>query len=190
MQPTKQLTRAGMRLGAMLALAVLSTVAVETARAVELIPSLGFTKSTDENAEDGNALVGLALRYPVMSFLKLEGAIAYRQDSFSDGDLKVRQWPVTASAWLNVLPSVYAGAGIGWYRTTLDYSDDLPYEDDTSMQTGLHVGGGLSLPMGPKYGLDLNGRYIFMQGNNDNVQLPTTFNPDFWSLSLGLVFKL
>jgi len=97
---------------------------------------------------------------------------------------------VTASAWLTVLPSVYAGAGIGWYRTTLDYSDDLPYEDDTSMQTGLHVGGGLSLPMGPKYGLDLNGRYIFMQGNNDNVQLPTTFNPDFWSLSLGLVFKL
>ena len=190
MQKTKHFSRPRVWLGAVMALAVLSTISVETARAVEIIPSLGFTKSTDENAEDGNALGGLAVRFPVMSFLKLEGGIAYRQDSFSDGDLKVRQWPVTASAWLTVLPSVYAGAGIGWYRTTLDYADNQPYEDDTSMQTGLHVGGGLSLPIGLKYGLDLNGRYIFMQGDNNNVQLPTTFNPDFWRLSLGLVFKL
>lgn len=190
MQQTKHFSRARAWLGAVIALAVLSTISVDTARAVELIPSLGMTKSTDENGGDGNLYGGLALRFPVMSFMKAEGAIGYRQDSFADGDLKARQWPLTASAWFTLLPSVYAGGGIGWYRTTLDYADNLPYEDETSMQTGLHVGGGLSLPMGTGFGLDLNGRYIFMQGDNNNVQLPTTFNPDFWSLSLGLVFKL
>lgn len=189
MRQTNAFTRAGIRFGAMLTLAVLSTIGVGAARAVEIIPSIGITKSTDENGGDGNALGGLALRFPLLPFLKAEGAIGYRQDSFANGDLKVKQWPVTASAWFSLLPTVYAGGGLGWYQTTLDYANGLPYEDDTSMQMGVHLGGGASLPIGPRYGLDLNGRYIFMQSNNDNVHLPTTFNPDFWSLSLGLAFQ-
>jgi hypothetical protein len=43
--------------------------------------------------------------------------------------------------------------------------------------------------MTPKLGLDLSGRYVFMQKDNNNVQVPTTFNPDFWSTSLGLAIK-
>ena len=44
------------------------------------------------------------------------------------------------------------------------------------------------MPLSPAVGLDLNVRYIFMQQDN-NVQLPTKFNPDFWNTSLGLALK-
>jgi hypothetical protein len=190
MNEARRLTLAGRQVVGVLAFALLAATLPAPAQAWEIIPSLGVTKSTDDNAEDAKAFGGLALRAPLLPFLKAEGAIGYRQDSFAGGDVKMRQWPVTASLWLAPLPSVYAGGGLGWYRTTLDYAEALPIEDSTDMNMGVHLGGGVGMPIAPKLGLDLNGRYIFMQTDNDNVQLPTTFNPDFWSLSLGLVFKL
>jgi len=54
---------------------------------------------------------------------------------------------------------------------------------------GVHLGGGLNVPIGPRLGLDLSGRYVFMQKSDQNLQLPTTFNPDFWSTSLGLAIS-
>jgi hypothetical protein len=53
---------------------------------------------------------------------------------------------------------------------------------------GVHLGGGVNLPIAPRLGLDLNGRYIFMQ-KEDDLQVPTTFNPDFWTLGLGLAIS-
>lgn len=160
------------------------------ARAVEIIPSLGVTKSTDENAGDAKAFGGLAARFSVLPFLKLEGGIGYRQDSFGGGDVTMRQWPMTASVWAAPLPMVYAGGGFGWYRTSFDYRNELPFESSTTLKTGVHLGGGVSVPVAPKLALDLNGRYIFMQKGNDPAQVPTTFDPDFWSLSLGLAIHL
>jgi opacity protein-like surface antigen len=172
-----------------LVLAALAATTASSARAIELIPSLGITKSTDTNAADAKAFGGLALRAPLLPFLKAEGAIGYRQDSFAAGDVKVRQWPVSASLWASPLPMIYAGGGIGWYRTTLDYSSALPIKDVTTNKVGVHVGGGAGIPIGPRLGLDLNGRYIFMQKDKNNVQVPTTFNPDYWNLALGLAIK-
>lgn len=172
-----------------LVLAALIVSNAGVARAMEIIPSLGITKSTDSNAGDAQGFGGLALRASLMPFLKAEGGVGYRQDSFSGGDLKVKQWPLTASLWLAPLPMIYAGGGVGWYRTTLDFDSTLPQEDSTTMETGVHLGGGLNVPVAPRLGLDLNGRYIFMQQDNDNVQVPTTFNPDFWTMSLGLAIQ-
>lgn len=174
---------------AALVVATFATTITGMARAIELIPSIGATKSTDSNSGDAKAYGGLALRAPLLPFLKVEGSIAYRQDSFAGGDLKVRQWPVTASVWAAPLPMVYAGGGIGWYRTTLDFNSSLPLEDETSNKMGVHLGGGVGIPLAPMLGLDLNGRYIFMQKDKNNVQVPTTFNPDFWTLALGLALK-
>lgn len=174
--------------GALMA-AALATMSPGIVGAMEIIPSLGITKSTDANAGDAQGFGGLALRAPLLPFLNVEGGIGYRQDSFSGGDLRVRQWPLTASLWATLLPMMYAGGGIGWYRTTLDFDSDLPQEDSTTMETGLHLGGGLAVPVAPRLSLDLNGRYIFMQQSNDNVQLPTTFDPDFWTTSLGLAIQ-
>ena len=155
------------------------------ARAFEIIPSVGTSKATDPDAGDANFSGGLAFRAPVLPFLKLEGGITYRQDSYYNNDLAVRMWPVTASAWFTPFPVIYAGGGLGWYRTTYDYDSALPFEDVTTNQVGVHFGGGALIPMGSNLGLDLNGRYIFMQAD-DELELPTTFDPDFWSASVGL----
>lgn len=190
MHRTKRLTAAARQVVGMLALTLLATMLPTAAQAWELIPSLGVTKSTDDNAADAKGFGGLAVRVPLLPNLKAEGAIGYRQDSFADGNVKVRQWPITASLWLAPLPAVYIGGGLGWYHTTLDFAETLPIEDATNMDMGVHLGGGVGMPIGPNLGLDLNGRYVFMQSDNDNLQLPTTFDPDFWSVSLGLVFTL
>lgn len=188
MTNTKRRMFAARQLAGILILAAAASMNAGNARAIEIIPSLGITKSTDTNAGDSQGFGGLAVRAPLFPFLKVEGAIGYRQDSFADGDLKVRQWPVTASLWVAPLPMVYAGGGLGWYRTTFDNRSSLPFEDSTTQKVGIHLGGGVGVPIAPRLGLDLNGRYIFMQ-KDDDLQVPTTFDPDFWTLALGLAIK-
>ena len=173
--------------GALVLVAAVATVAPR-ASALELIPSLGVSKSTDDNAGDAKGFAGLAVRVPVLPFLKLEGGIGYRQDSFGGDALTIRQWPVTASVWASPMPMIYGGGGVGWYRTTIDFREPA-FNDETTSKMGVHLGGGAGLPLTPNLGLDLNGRYVFMQQDEESVQLPTTFNPDFWNLSLGLAIK-
>lgn len=173
---------------ATLLVAVLLMAFTGTSQATQIIPSIGFTKATDANAADGAFSGGLALRVPLLPILSLEGGINYRQESFSGDDLTVRMWPVTASLWLTPMPLLYGGGGLGWYRTTYDYREALPFDDVTSMQMGVHLGGGLQIPVAPAMGLDLHGRYVFMQ-QDDTVTFPTEFDPDFWNLSLGLAIK-
>jgi len=171
-----------------LLLVALVSVPAGISRAAQFIPSVGFSKATDTNAGEGQFYGSLALRAALLPFLSAEGGIAYRQDSFANDDLKVRQWPVTASLWLTPFPVLYAGGGLGWYRTTYDYRSTLPFNDTTSDKVGVHLGGGLAVPLTPHLGLDFNGRYVFMQKDN-SLQFPTQFNPDFWNTSLGLAIK-
>jgi opacity protein-like surface antigen len=186
---TKRRTFAVRKLAGVLALALLATTCAGVAQAVELIPSLGITKSTDTNAGDAKGFGGLALRTSLLSFLKLEGGVGYRQDSFAGGDIKVRQWPATASLWVSPFPILYGGAGVGWYRTTTDYRASLQIKDTTTKKMGVHLGGGMNVPIAPHLGLDLSGRYIFMKKDKASPLVPTTFNPDFWTTSLGLAIK-
>ena len=165
---------------------ILVAASADTSWAVQLIPSVGYTKPTDAAAGNGQLSGGLALRASLLPFLSAEGGIAYRQESFPGGD--VRMWPVTASLWLTPVPVVYAGGGIGRYRTTYDYQSATEIPDVTTSRAGVHVGGGMAIPLSPSVGLDLNARYIFMQTDN-SIELPTQFNPDFWSTSLGLALR-
>ena len=177
----------GLVIGTLL-LIVLVSASAGVSGAVQLIPSIGYTKATDSSAGDGKIYGGVALRAPLLPFLSAEGGIAYREESFSNGDLKVRMWPVTASLWLTPVPILYAGGGFGWYRTTYDYRNTLSFTDTTAGKVGVHLGGGLAVPLAPALGLDLNGRYIFME-KDDKVQFPARSKPDFWSTSLGLAIK-
>jgi len=170
-----------------LVLAALMTTGLGTARATEIIPSLGITKSTDANAGDAQGFAGVALRAPLFPFLKAEGAIGYRQETFPG--LKLRQWPVSASLWLTPFPMLYAGGGLGWYRTTLAYNSNIPIGNTTSDKVGVHIGGGVDVPLGPQLALDMNGRYIFMKQDQASLAIPTTFNPDYWNLTLGLAVR-
>jgi opacity protein-like surface antigen len=98
-------------------------------------------------------------------------------------------WPVTASLWVTPVPALYAGAGVGWYHTTLDYQGALPLDDETSQDFGVHLGGGMKVPMGSAVALDLGGRYVMMQDQEESQLVPDTFDPDFWTLAAGLAFR-
>jgi hypothetical protein len=171
-----------------LLLVILASASAGVSPAAQFIPSIGYTKATDSSAGPGKFFGGVALRAPLLPFLSAEGGVAYREESFSNDDLKVRMWPVTASLWLTPVPMLYAGGGLGWYRTTLDYRSSLPFKDTTTDKVGVHLGGGLTMPLTPALGLDLNARYIFLQ-KDDSVKFPTQFDPDFWNTSLGLAIK-
>jgi opacity protein-like surface antigen len=102
--------------------------------------------------------------------------------------LHVRMWPITASLYLSPVPALYAGAGVGWYNVTFDYDDTLPIEDETNQEFGVHLGGGLQVPLAPSAAVDLNGRYVFMR-EQESPLVPESFDPDFWATRLGLAFK-
>jgi hypothetical protein len=171
---------------AVLAALLLLPLAAPAARAGEIIPSIGITKPVNG---DGGAKVsgGLALRGQILPFLQSEIGATYRSETRDDGMMKVKQWPVTASLWLNPIPALYAGGGVGYYHTTLEYDQTLALTNDTSSKFGVHLGGGFKMPLGPTASLDLNGRYVFLDQQRSQLP-PNHFNPDYWTTSLGLAF--
>ncbi len=171
------------------AIALLLAVPPPRAHGAELIPSLGITRNVHGNG-DAKLLTGLALRDALAPALTGEIAVAYRNDDRFGDQLHVRTWPVTASLYLTPVPALYAGAGVGWYHTTFDYANSLPgLADETKQDFGVHVGGGLQIPLGGAAGLDLNGRYVMLRPQESRL-VPEKFDPDYWTTSLGLVIKL
>jgi len=170
-----------------LALVALLLMGVGIAQSGEIVPSLGITKSVDEGTES-KLYAGLAFRGAIFPMVKSEIGIAYRDESRLDDNLNVRMWPVTASLLLTPLPMLYAGGGVGWYYTTFDYNEVLPFQDTTKQKFGVHLGGGLGVPLGPVLGLDLQGRYVFFDKVGSPLP-PQSFNPDYRTTSLGLAIK-
>ena len=172
-------------LGALLGIvAVLLVAAPPQASAAQVIPNVGLTRSVD--SDDTNKSVGLAFRGSLIPrVLKAEIAGSYRSEEHFDGDLKLRMWPITTSLLLAPIPNIYGLAGVGWYQTTFDYADETLLEDETKGEFGVHLGGGLTVPIAPSAGIDLNGRYVMMQDQESKL-VPEKFDPDFWNLSLGL----
>ena len=162
-------------------------VGISTAHAVEIVPSIGVTRATDGSGE-AKSYLGLALRNSLAPMLKLEGAVGYRSDDLFNGDLKVKTVPVTASVWFQPIPMLYVGGGPGLYVTTLTYRDQLLIPNTTESKFGVHLGGGLNFPLAPMLGVDLNMRYVFMEEQATALS-QGSFNPDFWSTSVGVSIK-
>jgi hypothetical protein len=164
------------------------SIRMASAAGAEIIPSIGITRSAHGgNNAEAQVYGGLAVRAPLLPGLKVEVGAAYRSEKQDAGALQVRMWPVTGSLWLQPLPILYAGGGVGWYHTTLDYAAPLQSLNHTSEQFGVHLGGGLEVPLGPA-ALDLNGRYVFMKTQRSELP-PAEWNPDFWTTTLGLAIK-
>ena len=167
--------------------ALVMCAAVKAQAATEIIPSAGLTRGTD--SDETKAIYGLALRtsaIPSLVDLELKGQ--YRNQMVLSGAAREHQWPVSASLWLTPLRVLYAGAGVGWYHTTLDFQGPTAPPTETFEKFGVHAGGGLRVPFGSAAALDLNGRYVWME-NQESVSIPQKFNPDFWDMSLGLAFR-
>jgi len=158
-----------------------------TSHAGELIPSFGFSRSIDGGA-DAKPYAGVALRGTLAPMLKTEIGAAYHGESQYNDQLKLRMWPVTASLYATPVPLLYAGGGVGWYHTTFDYANNTLLSDHTTEQFGVHLGGGMQIPLGPRAGVDLNGRYVMMREQESHL-VPRKFNPDLWLTSIGLAIK-
>jgi len=156
----------------------------KAARAFEIVPSVGITRSVE--SDEVTKQVGIALRSTVVPhLLKSEIGGSYRSEKRNAGAVEAKMWPVTASLWLTPIPVLYAGAGVGWYHTTLEYRPSLGLEDQTRQDFGVHVGGGMKMPLAPGVALDFSGRYVFLQDQESRL-VPQKFNPDYWTLSAGL----
>lgn len=187
MQPSTRRTR---RLSSVMVAALVAcgvALAPNAGRSAEIVPQIGLTRSVNGNM-DANTFGGLAVRGSLAPMLDTEIGISYRSESRFDDRLTVRQWPLTASLYLRPVQALYAGAGVGWYHTTYDYSGVTLLHDETKEQFGVHVGGGLVVPVTSAVGLDLSGRYVMMEKQESRL-VPEKFDPDFWTTSLGLAFR-
>jgi hypothetical protein len=159
------------------------TVGVQIARSAELVPSIGWMRLTGE--AESKSFGNLALRGNMLPVLKSEIAVGYRNEERIANQLDVRMVPVTTSLYLAPVPAIYAGGGVGWYHTTFDYSSSVPLADRTSEEFGVHLGGGVQVPLAPSASVDLGGRYVMMR-EQDSHLIPERFDPDFWVTTLGL----
>ena len=155
----------------------------------ELIPSFGVSKPVHDDTAEAQTQWGLAVRGQLGSIFKPEIGVAYREESRFDDQLRLRSWPVTASMWVAPVRVLYVGGGVGWYHTTYDYEDALLIPTSTTQNFGVHLGGGLEVPISRNMALDLNGRYVFLQKEGSELP-PGNFDPDFWTTSLGLAVRL
>ena len=153
----------------------------------EIIPSLGLTRAVD--GDQARAAAGLAVRAPlVRGLLDTEVGVFYRSQEYYGGGLTVRSWPLTGSVWFTPLAPLYVGAGAGWYNTSYRYAPGSPYADETTQKLGLHLGGGVQLPLSRKAALDVSGRYVFLSSESSRLAAGK-FNPDSWTTSVGLAFR-
>jgi opacity protein-like surface antigen len=174
-------------IGTFLLLAML-LIGLGAARAAEIVPSIGVSRSTSGDGEL-KRFAGLAVRGSVLPMVKSEIGVAYRNEPYYNGDLNVKMYPVTASLWISPLPTLYFGGGAGWYYTTFDYKESLGLQDETSQEFGTHLGGGLTIPVVPAIAsVDLNGRYVKMR-DKDSPLAPGAVKQSFWTTTLGLAIK-
>ncbi|MEO5617223.1 MAG: hypothetical protein ABIS67_05600 [Candidatus Eisenbacteria bacterium] len=170
-------------------LLVLVFLGAEMAHSAEVIPSVGIARASDGG--DSRLYTGIALRTGLAPFAQTELGVAYRKEEFPNNGGSATTWPVTASVWFAPIPFLYAGGGVGWYHTSFSY-EGVPLAGSlaaTDQSFGTHLGGGIRMPLAPMVGLDLNARFVNLK-SSDNSNVPSNYDPKFWSVALGLGVKL
>lgn len=165
----------------------LALVMAPAAKAGEIIPSVGWTKVPDGNGATATSY-GLALRGSIVPMLSAELGFSYHKADLFDGQVEQTQWPLTASLWLKPMPMFYLGGGLGWYNTTLHYPHTPAILSYTSQKTGVHLGGGITMPLVPGVAsADLSLRYVYL-GTQQSDLPPQNFKADYWTTALGVAF--
>ena len=126
---------------------VVAGIAVTAAPASAQVFGIGgqgaWFKAAD--ADSSSFMAGAHLRYRMTPFLGFEGAVDYRKDTYLDGELAVKFYPVMASLMLYIIPegpfNPYLLGGVGFYFTTTDFGDGA---SETHHDFGYHVGVGLN----------------------------------------------
>ncbi|WP_018127673.1 porin family protein [Balneola vulgaris] len=136
-------------------------------------PKIGYYKAPD--ADDGTMFVGFQSRSrgDVFGF---EFAAEYRGEqsyTVSGSEVTTRQIPITASLlmFVPVAPNFqpYGLAGLGAYYTFYDYEGGLNNGDDADFNIGYHLGFGADLPLSNSAALNVDYRYLFLDGPDDSL---------------------
>ncbi len=172
--------------------AVLPAFFQVSAQNIHLGPVLGYQEARD--ADNGKLIAGGALRLKLSKGFGVEASINYRSETYSNGALTVKSWPVMITGLIYPIPILYGGIGIGWYNTTFDYDQTrAPFfftADETQQKIGWHFGGGLELPIGSTSLLIADFRYVFIDYDFNHVPGFGTTNSDFVVVTFGLLLSL
>lgn len=159
-------------------------------------PQLGWQKA--KNADNAKFMIGGAFRAKLSKSFGLEGSINYRQEEYSNGNVQVTSYPVMVTALIYPIDILYGAIGIGWYNTSIHYSNTLPLvgsKDQSEQKFGWHFGGGVQIPLSGPEGspntiLTADIRYVFLNYNFDNFPGSGDMKSDFYMIDVGLLFGL
>ena len=159
---------------------------------------VGYFNVSDDGEKKFYAGAHARLRLPL--FLTFEGALDYRPSAErtvsadqAEADLDVTTYPITVSAMAYPLPIVYLLVGVGWYNTTIEFSDaevTTGPSSETNDNFGSHFGAGLELPIGGDKTLSGDVRYVFLNYDVTKLDLSGTdeLDADYFSFQVGLTF--
>lgn len=167
--------------------AILFLTSINFAQGLSIGPELGYYKAQD--AENGSVLFGAQARLKLSKLIGIEGAIDYRKEKYSGGDVEVTTYPVQATALIYPIPLAYGAIGAGWYNTNVTVHTALGDYDDTSQEFGYHFGGGVELPLNKNISLAGDIRYVFL--NYDFEKVPgQEVDANFYVIKVGLLINL
>jgi len=171
-----------------LAFMLVSTTVLD-AQGLYLGPRLGYFKSSD--ADNGTFMGGAALRAKISPSFGIEGSINYRQETYNNGHLVVKSWPVMVTAMIYPVPVAYGLIGAGWYNSSATYDPTFfsGSSESSSQDVGWHFGGGLELPSGTNI-FTADVRYVFLNYDFTAVPGSSAISANFYVLTLGYSFSL
>ncbi len=157
---------------------------------MSLGPQVGYYRAQD--ADDGDFMGGVAWRLRFTPVLGVEASINYRQETYADGGMTVRSWPVMVSGLIHVLPPVYGAIGAGWYHTTFDFDQDMfsSLDDETKHQFGWHFGVGMEQPVSSNFKLTGDIRYVFLDYDFEEIPGRGDLNSNFYVITVGFLVGL
>ncbi len=190
-----------MRFRVLLALAVAGLLAPGGAQAglFGLGGHGGYFNVSDDGEKTFFGGAHVRLRLPML--LALEGALDYRPSDERtvnspqpSTEFDVTTYPITVSAMFTPWPLVYLLGGVGWYNTTIEFSDPeitMGPTRETNDNFGIHFGAGLELPIGGDKSLSGDLRYAFLNYEVKKLDLPGVdeLDADFFSFQIGLTLN-
>ncbi|MBI4765753.1 MAG: outer membrane beta-barrel protein [Deltaproteobacteria bacterium] len=145
----------------------------------------GLYKSND--ADNTILYGGVQARWKVFPALSIEGTLDYRPSESYPNNRKVTSYPILVSALFYPMPgakySPYLLGGAGWYYSQIE---DIA-GSSTTYTPGLHLGGGLDIPLSPALVFNADIRYYFINYGDQKVK---DLNMDGTIISAGLTFYL
>ena len=176
------------RMPAIAAAIILVLFAVPSAHA---IVGIGARVSYVHNQHfhDNSIMVGLMGRLR-MGLIGFEAAVESRSDDL-DNDVKLKTRPITVSVMVHPVPILYALAGLGLYRASIEFPSESSFFDQTDNAFGFHYGVGVEWPFVPLVKLIGDLRYHFVGYEFDDIPAAIgKVDADALSVSAGLLFSL